>query len=64
MKYLEAIGSYSLAVVLGMIVTIALPGDGSHPTLLEVLLTLLSFGLLCFGVYKTIVVLVNEMNNG
>ena len=52
--------TFAIAVVLGVIVTYALPGDGSHPTLLEALLTMLAFGLFCLGIYQTIIVLIHD----
>ncbi len=64
MKWLEAIGSYAIAVTLGLIVTYALPGDGSHPTLIEAILTLLAFGTFGLGVYQTIRVLWTDYEKG
>ena len=61
MKWLEAIGSYTLAVIFALIVTFGLPaGEHQAPTMIEVMLTLLSTGLLGLGVYLTIMVLVTD----
>ena len=62
MKWLEPIGSFTLAVIFALIVTFILPGDGTEqsPTMTEVMLTLMSCGLLGLGIYQTIIVLVKE----
>jgi len=62
MKWLEVIGSFTLAVILALVVTFALPGDDitGMPTMSEALLSLLSLGLLGLGVYQTVAILIKD----
>ncbi len=64
MKYLEAVGSYTIAVVLALIVTYVLPGDGSSPTMIEAILTMMSLGTFSLGVFQTVKVLWADYEKG
>ena len=62
MKYLEAVTSFSIAVILALIVTFVLPEGVKDSSLTEVVLTLLAIAVFCLGIYQIIVVLVSDYN--
>ena len=64
MKWLEALGSYTLAVIFALIVTFGLPGDGKNPSLIEAMLSLMAIGMFSLGIYQTIAVLMSDYAKG
>lgn len=61
MKWTEAVGSFTLAVIFALIVTFILPADEHElPTMSEAMLSFISLGLFGLGIYLTIMILVKE----